>query len=42
MAGKIIFNKKGPFFEGFPGALLYIDVVSKAKQGSSFRKIFGP
>ena len=38
MAGKIIFNKKEPFFEGFPGtfALLQhsIDVVSKAKLSS--------
>jgi hypothetical protein len=46
MAGKIIFNKKGPFFEGFPGTFALFqhsfDVVSKTKQGSIFRKMSGP
>jgi hypothetical protein len=46
MGSKIIFNKKEPFFEGFPGTFALfqhsIDVVSKASLSSIFRQIPGP
>ena len=46
MGGKIIFNKKEPFFEGFPGTFALfqhsINVVSKANLSSIFRQIPGP
>ena len=46
MDGKIIFNKKESFFEGFPGTFTLfqhpIDVVSKTSLGSIFRQIPGP
>ena len=44
MGGKVVLNKKEPFFEGFPGTFALFqhssDVVSKANLGSIFRQIF--